>query len=335
MRERRGQQLSVAIFAPGWTHETRPKTNHSQLDHPFVEGSFSEREYKFWTLLEKFLKFRSQDIVEKEDQKPAKLLFSTTFNAGSGLLHNLDSEDMDKVPKKSKRPCWFLDLASQELLPILFTHTSKFTNDDQVNSEISRPFNIYSSIDVQQNVNYPKISNDDSMKKSTPFITIDNRSSEMGNWIFCNRVSTIPLFLTDMNVKHENLLFNLGISSPLQAYNEEENVKFLSAELKPCLIIRYGGKKKNKDFQKTVKLTPYCKGKRCCLHRSDDDSDKEKIEELIKDLDVKSTDVQYLFNTELLKNQTRTKSIKITAILIEVPLGQKMINLNRFSIHGE
>ena len=74
VRERRGQQLSVAIFAPGWSHETRPKTGLCQLDHPFVEGSFSEREYKFWTLLEKFLKFRSLDIVEKQDQQTTKLL---------------------------------------------------------------------------------------------------------------------------------------------------------------------------------------------------------------------------------------------------------------------
>ena len=29
--ERRGKQLSIAIFAPGWTHETRPKTHVTQL----------------------------------------------------------------------------------------------------------------------------------------------------------------------------------------------------------------------------------------------------------------------------------------------------------------
>ena len=53
--ERKGKTLSIAIFAPGWTHETKPKINSLDVKDNFAEGSFSHREYMFWSLLENFL----------------------------------------------------------------------------------------------------------------------------------------------------------------------------------------------------------------------------------------------------------------------------------------
>ena len=332
--ERRGKQLSVAIFAPGWTHETRPKTHVTQLDNPFAQETFSEREFKFWTLLEKYLSFRGLNFDQIQERTSPKILFATNFDSGSGLIRSIELKKNEKNSKKAKNPSWFLDLADQDVLPTLFTHSSKFMNENQSNVDISRPFNIYPSNDVQQNVNFSQVDDDNSMdgSKSSPLLSIDSLSSKNTNWMFCNRVSAIPLFLTDINVEHKYLLFDIGITSPFQGKNEENSTS-ISSQLKPCLIIRYGGKKKNKSFQKTVKLSPYFKGKRRCLHTSDDSSEADKIAEMMKDINIDPNNVQYLFDTDRLKSQTGTKSINISAILIEIPIGQKMININTFSIY--
>lgn len=252
-------------------------------------------------------------------------------------MRSLEWGNNAEISRKEKKPLFFLDMANQDILPVLYNHTSKFTNDNQVKNAISKPFNVYSSNDVQQSKGFSQVDDDNSNigSKSTPYLVIDTLSSGNANWMFCNRVSSVPLFLTDMKVEHKSLLFNVAITLPLQVF-DDENTRSISASLKPCLIIRYEGKKKSKSFQKTVKLNPYFKGKRCSLHTSDDDDvGNDKIEAMMKDIKTDPNDVQYLFNTEHLKAQSGTKLINISAILIEIPVGQNMINISRFFIYGE
>ena len=76
--ERKGGQLSIAIFAPGWTHETRPKNSDIlEIDDQFADDSFFEREHRFWAHLEDFLNFRSLACSGKNCTN--NLIFSTTF----------------------------------------------------------------------------------------------------------------------------------------------------------------------------------------------------------------------------------------------------------------
>ena len=62
-------------------------------------------------------------------------------------------------------------------------------------------------------------------------------------------------------------------------------------------------------------------------------SEADKIAEMMEDINIDPNNVQYLFDTDRLKSQTGTKLINISAILIEIPIGQKMININTFSIY--
>ena len=88
------QNLSAAIFAPGWTHECHPK-----------DGAvcYPGREYKFWKLIRPYL-FTRGPVLDEDNPK-----FQTYFCPGFGL--NLDST-----------VSWWLNLTCQGFQPSLLAH---------------------------------------------------------------------------------------------------------------------------------------------------------------------------------------------------------------------
>lgn len=86
--------MSVAIFAPGWTHETMTD----------VDNNFSQREYTFWTLLQDHLYVRGPKI---HFSQPGVVEFETHFCPGYG--------------RNVRDNSWWLDLCKQDNLPSILS----------------------------------------------------------------------------------------------------------------------------------------------------------------------------------------------------------------------
>ena len=123
--ERKNRKLSIAIFAPGWTHETKPKPQ-DQCDtilHGNRVGCFAERENKFWKLLEEFLHFRGIKLTTKDANENCGPLFETSFNSGSGLMTNgVSIYNVGDNGNDLQKYTWFLNLELQDCLPVLFSY---------------------------------------------------------------------------------------------------------------------------------------------------------------------------------------------------------------------
>ena len=85
------QNLSAAIFAPGWTHECKSKD--------VLNPTYPCREYKFWKLIRPFLFVRGPLVDEKSP------IFQTYFCPGFG--QNFEDES------------WWLNLICQDFQPSL------------------------------------------------------------------------------------------------------------------------------------------------------------------------------------------------------------------------
>ena len=102
-------QTSMAIFAPGWTHEQAE------------EGSnFIQREYKFWNLLRPFVTHKARKF------SAAKLTNSST----DGVL-NVQLTFHNGVGRKPEG--WFLDYSKERVMPPAYNITSsRLVNNLQV-----------------------------------------------------------------------------------------------------------------------------------------------------------------------------------------------------------
>ena len=101
-------QTSMAIFAPGWTHEQSE------------EGSnFIQREYKFWNLLRPFVTHKARKF------SAAKLTNSST----DGVL-NVQLTFHNGVGRKPEG--WFLDYSKERVMPPAYNISSSRLNNLQV-----------------------------------------------------------------------------------------------------------------------------------------------------------------------------------------------------------
>ena len=344
--ERKGGQLSIAIFAPGWTHETRPKNSDIlEIDDQFADDSFFEREHRFWAHLEDFLNFRSLACIGKNCTN--NLIFSTTFNSGSGIMKDIKPRNVNDA-RNSQCPAWFLNLDAQDVLPVFLSHSSK-TSSSQTHKHLSsRPFNIYLSNDAietrrfQGNNPIDPINASNIGTEPTHLLMLDGLCEKGRNWLFCNRISSIPLFLNKIATEKKNLLFVLDFVTSFR-YKEERNVdreaSFFSP--KPHLIIRFEHKRKNKYLTSTLKLCPYSSHERSCLHSSDNEMEKLNIHNVIKSLENDGTlqtnsehnRTLYYLCGESLKSKFEMRVGIISAVLIEAPLGRQSIGLSKFEIY--
>ena len=352
--ERKSRQLSIAIFAPGWTHETRPRnnalqtvynwfTNGLQTEDQFVDGSFSEREHKFWKLLQNFLNFRGTNLSEKDANKNINQLFSTTFNSGSGLVKNVIPECYNASTKNVQNVSWFLELNAQDSLPVLFSHPSpSVLNYDQSERDENEHFNIYLSNDSLQNINsqnHHKGTPDQNQAIQPNHLLVLENNRVKGNWIFCNRSSSIPLFLNEITTEKPNMLFQLEYTMITQEKGVPKPTDEIGSFLrKPHLIVRYS-KRKNKDLASTLKLCPYSNNTRCCFHKSYDDAKEKNVHGVINKIMTASTEntdfehIQYVLSVEALKSKNVSKAVSISAILIEAPMAQQKMAINKFVIY--
>lgn len=115
----REKNLSVALFAPGWTHEVHPK------DEIY---SFPNREYKFWSLLMPYL-FTRGPVIDSSCPE-----FQTFFCPGFG--QNLDQS-------------WWLNLGCQDFQPSLLAYS-------QPGHDARLPFSIFNRSDTEDIVNVRK-----------------------------------------------------------------------------------------------------------------------------------------------------------------------------------
>ena len=345
VRDRRGKILSIAIFAPGWTHETKPQIN-SDVKECFGSGSFFQREITFWSLLQDFLNFRGINQATEDNAMSKPLIFCSKFNSGSGLINKRKQND-PKIRENAQNLEWFLNLNLQDSLPVLFSHAS--LEEDVDAAKNTKPFDIYLSSEIL-------IDNSKSKKTISTIHDINEEKSintlimkkcpNKGNWIFCNRVSTIPIFIHELTTEKRYLLINLRLSLPIENL-AENNMKFeeLLISPRPHLVLQFGGKtNKNKEYiqQTSSKLCPYLFNRKSCLHASYDEEEQLLIGEVIGDirgyetLDSKPClegDVQYLFRLNDIKAKMGLHSLTISTILMELPLGHRTFHLNEFTIY--
>ena len=345
VRDRRGKILSIAIFAPGWTHETKPQMN-SDVKECYGYGSFFQREITFWSLLEDFLDFRGINQSREDNAMSKSLIFSSKFNSGSGFINKRKQND-PKIRENAQRPAWLLNLNLQDSLPVLFSHAS--LEEDVDAAKNTKPFDIYLSSEIL-------IDNSKSKKSISTIRDINDEKSihtlaitkfpNKGNWIFCNRVATIPIFIHELTSEKRYLLINLRLSLLIENLSEK-NIK--SEELlitpRPHLVLRFGAKtSENKEYipQTSSKLCPYLFNRKSCLHASYDEEEELLIGEVIGEirgyetLDAKPCsegDVQYLFRLNDIKTKMGLHSLTISTILMELPLGQRTFHLNEISIY--
>ena len=247
----------------------------------------------------------------------------------------------DSTDETSTRPSWFLDIATQDVLPVFFRYSSRARNN-QDTTETLNHLNIYLTNDVTENRHPKNIAQECPNKKPMHLLAVHNNFSEKKNWIFCNRVSVFPLFLNEIITEKRNILFVMECSTTLLGDNSDaQNDTILLVESKPHLIVKFSSKKKKTHSTNTLKLCPYLNSKICCFHQSDKTEEVQAIDfmttslsnDSILNINTELNYVQYLCDMESLKAKTDSENVTISAILIEAPLGNQKLNMSKFSIY--
>ena len=173
-------------------------------------------------------------------------------------------------------------------------------------------------------------------------LAVHNNFSEKKNWIFCNRISVFPLFLNEIITEKRNILFVMECSTTLLGDNSDaQNDTILLVESKPHLIVKFSSKKKKTHSTNTLKLCPYLNSKICCFHQSDKTEEVQAIDfmttslsnDSILNINTELNYVQYLCDMESLKAKADSKTVTISAILFEAPLGVQRISMSKFSVY--
>lgn len=353
--QRKSRQLSIAIFAPGWTHETKPKLDDGKNGSDTIlqqkeAGCFSNRESKFWKLLENFLNLRGIILYTKEAEENSNPLFKATFHSGCGLTTN-DFSGFNNV-KNQQSLNWFLDLEMQDFLPPMYSYPiTNLTNSKKLkdtDTKLDNAFHTYFSNDAFEFLNCSQLCEKEGNGKQQHielehFFVVKNNCSE-GNWIFSNRISAVPLFLNEITSEKLILVFcvECKIFQTEESKRRGTKGKTGAWSSKPHLTVKY----KQKQNNKTAKLCPYfyhyedSRATKCCLHESSYNKMEHTIGSTLKNLchkkqssvDNDFDQIQYVFNLESLGLKIQ-KSVIISAILIEAPLLRQKLGIKNFVIY--